>query len=67
VVYTWLFNSTHGSLLLVILFHGLFDFFSVWPSKGPVGPGFVMTVLMVFWAVRSTRSTAQPRCLRRRR
>lgn len=52
VVYTWLFNSTHGSLLLVILFHGLFDFFSVWPSKGPVGPGFVMTVLMVFWAVR---------------
>ena len=32
VVYTWLFNGTRGSLLLVILFHGLFDFFSVWPA-----------------------------------
>jgi len=51
VVYTWLFNGTRGSLLLVILFHGLFDFFSVWPA-GPVGPGMVMTILMVFWAVR---------------
>ncbi len=51
VVYTWLFNGTRGSLLLVILFHGLFDFFSVWPS-GLVGPGMIMTILMVFWAVR---------------
>jgi CAAX protease family protein len=51
VTYTWLFNGTRGSLLLVILFHGLFDFFSVWPS-GLVGPGMIMTILMVFWAVR---------------
>jgi membrane protease YdiL (CAAX protease family) len=51
VVYTWLFNGTRGSLLVIILFHGLFDFFSVWPA-GLLGPGMVMTVLMVFWAVR---------------
>ncbi|MCX6025230.1 MAG: CPBP family intramembrane metalloprotease [Chloroflexi bacterium] len=51
VVYTWLFNGTRGSLLVIILFHGLFDFFSVWPA-GLVGPGMVMTILMVFWAVR---------------
>ncbi len=51
VINTWLFNGTRGSLLVIILFHGLFDFFSVWPA-GLVGPGMVMTVLMVFWAVR---------------
>ena len=51
VVYTSLFNGTRGSLLVIVLFHGLFDFFSVWPA-GLVGPGMVMTLLMVFWAVR---------------
>jgi membrane protease YdiL (CAAX protease family) len=50
-VYTWLYNGTRGSLLIPAVFHGLFDFFSVWPA-GVVGPGMVMTVLMVFWAVR---------------
>lgn len=50
-VYTWLDNGTRGSLLIPILFHGLFDFFSVWPA-GVIGPGMGMTVLMVFWAVR---------------
>jgi uncharacterized protein len=50
-VYTWMYNGTRGSLLMLVVFHGLFDFFSVWPA-GVIGPGMVMTVLMVFWAVR---------------
>jgi membrane protease YdiL (CAAX protease family) len=51
VVYTWLYNGTRGSLLMLALFHGLFDFFSVWPA-GVISPGVVMSILMVFWAVR---------------
>lgn len=51
VVYTWLYNGTRGSLLMLVMFHGLFDFFSVWPA-GVVSPGMVMTILMVFLAVR---------------
>ena len=52
VVYSWLYNGTRGSLVLLVLFHGLFDFFSVWEG-GVIGAGPVMTVCMVFWAVRA--------------
>jgi membrane protease YdiL (CAAX protease family) len=55
VVYTWLFNASRGSLLPVILLHGLFDFFSVWEGGllgGVVGAGMVLTIFLVFWAVR---------------
>lgn len=51
IVYTWLYNGTQGSLLMVVLFHGLFDFFSVWQA-GVIGAGVVMSIFMVFWAVR---------------
>lgn len=51
VTYTWLFNGSNGSLFATVVFHGLFDFFSVWPG-GVVSPGMVMTILMIFWAIR---------------
>jgi len=51
VILTWLYNGTRGSLVWLVLFHGPFDFFSVWDG-GITGAGPVMTVLMVFWAVR---------------
>lgn len=54
VTYTWLFNATRGSLLAAVVFHGLFDYFSTW-SGASVSPGLVMTVLMIFWAIRVFR------------
>lgn len=54
LAYTWLYNATGGSLLAVSLYHGLFDFFSVWQG-GVIGAGAVMTVVMVFFAVRACK------------
>jgi len=50
-VITWLYNGTQGSLLMVILFHGLFDLLSV-SSAGGDYAAIIMSALIVFWAVR---------------
>jgi membrane protease YdiL (CAAX protease family) len=51
IVHTWLYNTTKGSLAVVVLFHGLFDFFSVSSAGGDAAPP-IMTAVLVFWAVR---------------
>ncbi len=50
-IMTWLFNSTKGSLPVVILFHAVFNFFSASAAAGNAG-AIVMGALTVFWAVR---------------
>jgi len=47
VVLTWLYNSTNGSLLMVILFHGLFNFFSASGAGGGLTAAIMSGAVMI--------------------
>ncbi len=50
ILFTWLYNSTQGSILMVALWHGGFNFVSAPPAL-PVALSVVMSVLIMVWAV----------------
>jgi uncharacterized protein len=50
IVFTWLYNSTSGSLLMVTLFHALFDFLSVSRAGGD-NVAALMSAVVTIWAV----------------
>jgi uncharacterized protein len=50
ILLTWLYNSTRGSLLMVILFHAFFDWLSVSDAGGQYA-AIIMGASAVAWAV----------------
>lgn len=58
IIMTWLYNGTRGSLLMIVLFHGLFNFFSV-SEAGGESAAIVMSAVIVFWAVRVVKVYGQ--------
>jgi hypothetical protein len=54
ILFTWVYNSTRGSLLMVTVFHALFDWLSVSKAGGATAPAimsgvvWVLAVLIVF-------------------
>ena len=50
IILTWLYNSTHGGLLMVIIFHALFDWLSVSDAGGEYA-AMIMGATAIAWAV----------------
>lgn len=54
MVFTWLYNSTHGSVFIVIIFHAVFNWLSVSEAGGPFAAN-IMSAPMVLWALYAAR------------
>lgn len=51
IVFTWLYNSTNGSVLLVTIFHGTFNFVTASKSAKAGLIAAVVSTLVIVWAV----------------
>jgi len=61
MVFTWLYNSTGGSVLLAILFHAVFNWLTVSEAGGQFA-GPLMTVPIVVWALIIPRMYGTENC-----
>ncbi len=57
-IFTWLYNSTQGSLFIVILFHAVFNWLSVSEAAGKLAP-IIMSAPMILWALYVARRYGQ--------
>lgn len=58
MVFTWLYNSTQGSILIVALFHAVFNWLAVSEAAGPFATS-IMSAPMVLWALYVPRRYGQ--------
>ncbi len=58
MVFTWLYNSTHGSIFIVVIFHAVFNWLSVSEAGGQFAP-IIMSVPIVAWALFVARRYGQ--------
>jgi membrane protease YdiL (CAAX protease family) len=58
MVFTWLYNSTRGSVFIVIIFHAVFNWLSVSEAGGQFAPS-VMSAPIVLWALHVARRYGQ--------
>lgn len=58
MVFTWLYNSTQGSIFIVILFHAVFNWLSVSEAGGQFAPA-IMSAPIVLWALYVARQYGQ--------
>ncbi|MBI5033872.1 MAG: CPBP family intramembrane metalloprotease [Chloroflexi bacterium] len=54
VFLTWLYNSTQGSTLMAIVFHGVFNWLLT-SGAGGAGANVIMSTAVIFWAVRAIK------------
>lgn len=54
VFLTWLYNSTQGSTLMAIAFHGVFNWLLT-SGAGGGGASVIMSAAVIFWAVRAIK------------
>ena len=47
ITFTWIYNSTHGSIVMVALYHALFDWLSVSKAGGAMAPAVMSGVIWV--------------------
>ena len=50
MIFTWLYNSTGGSLWIVILFHAVFNWLTANEAGGPFGAA-ILSVAVILWAL----------------
>jgi membrane protease YdiL (CAAX protease family) len=50
MIFTWLYNSTGGSLFIVIIFHAVFNWLTANEAGGQFA-GVILSVVIILWAL----------------